>query len=166
MDKHQLIARLQLQPHLEGGYFRRSYGAALSTTIPGGGTRPLMSSIYYLLTDDSPIGYFHRNRSDIMHYWQGGSALRYYLIDPHGELSSSVLGPDLERGEVLQLLVSGNTWKATELCDGEYGLLSEAVSPGFDYADMALATTAALRTAFPELWSQQQDLLSRLCKPA
>lgn len=163
-SKQQLIRELQLQPHTEGGYFRRTYCAGESTLTRGGAERPLMSSIFYLLTDDSPRGFFHCNHSDIVHYWQAGAALRYYLIDPQGTLRQVTLGPAIDRGEQLQLLVPGGIWKATELEQGEYGLLSEAVAPGFDYGDMELATAQRLQQLFPELWQQQQALLQRLCK--
>lgn len=166
MNKQLLIDQLRLEPHLEGGYYRRTYSAAHSAVIDGVGERLLMSSIFYLLTDDSPIGYFHRNRSDILHYWQAGSSLTYYLIDAAGQLSQVRLGPDLAAGEQLQLLVAGDTWKATELNGGEFGLLSEAVSPGFEYRDMELATAAGLRAQFPQLAQQQGALLARLCKSA
>lgn len=163
MDKQQLIAHLQLEPHLEGGYFRRTYAASRTAAIEDVGDRLLMSSIFYLLTDDSPIGFFHRNRSDILHYWQGGSSLTYYLIDSTGQLRQVQLGPNLDAGEQLQLLVTGDTWKATELHAGEFGLLSEAVSPGFEYRDMELATSAGLLAQFPHL-APQRALLQRLCK--
>lgn len=161
--KQQLIESLQLEPHCEGGYFRRSYESELSTTTDSG-DRLLMSSIFYLLTDDSPIGYFHRNQSDIVHYWHGGASLRYYLIDQTGHLQSPVLGPNLAAGEQLQMTVAGGIWKATQLVGGEYGLLSEAVCPGFDYGDMQLATTALLEATFPTLWQTQRELLSGLCR--
>ncbi len=90
MDKHTLIQRLGLQPHIEGGYYHRTYQSGL-TTNTADNSRSLLSSIYYMLTDDSPIGYFHRNQSDIIHYWHAGEALRYWLIDPLGNLSSPIL---------------------------------------------------------------------------
>ncbi|MGK0498515.1 MAG: putative cupin superfamily sugar epimerase [Oceanicoccus sp.] len=164
MNKQQLIASLQLEPHMEGGYFRRSYVAERSVSHSNGQHRPLLSSIYYMLTDDSPVGYFHSNQSDIMHYWHSGSSLRYFLINPHGEYSSVCLGPDLEHGQQLQLLVPGGYWKATRLEQGEYGLLSEAVSPGFDYADMTLATTEQLQATFPALWLDPIVDLAPLCQ--
>lgn len=164
MNKQQLIQTLQLEPHVEGGYFRRTYGAKRSLTVDQGEERPIMSSIYYLLTDDSPVGYFHRNLSDIVHYWHCGDPLTYYLIDAGGQYREVELGPDLDRGQRLQLTVPGGVWKATELRRGSFGLLSEAVAPGFDYADMELATEQGLRLSFPELWQQRGEQLQPLCK--
>lgn len=155
MTKNELIERLGLEPHVEGGHFRRLYAAAAEY-----GGRPLMTSIHYLLTDDSPVGHLHCNRSDILHFWQAGSPLRYTLLSPHGELRSVVMGPDLAAGQQLQLLVPGGTWKASELMEGEYGLIAEAVCPGFDYRDMELATRAMLQVSYP----QHYERLRHLCK--
>lgn len=148
MNKNEVIAALQLEPHIEGGFFRRTY-VAQQQVDHHSSPRALMSSIYYMLTDDNPTGHLHRNHSDIMHYWHAGGALRYSLITADGELRNTVLGPDLAAGEQLQLLVPGGWWKATELVRGEFGLLSEAVSPGFDFADMTLARFADI-AAFPQ----------------
>ncbi len=155
MTKQELIEQLQLEPHIEGGYFRRSYAAAAE--FDG---RALMSSIFYLLTDDSPVGHLHRNRSDILHYWQAGGPIRYTLLSAEGELKEVVMGPDLAAGQQLQLLVPGGLWKASELIGGEFGLVSEAVCPGFDYRDMALADAAEIKASYPQHWSR----LARLCQ--
>jgi len=54
-----LIESLGLEPHGEGGYYRRTHQAdhrdMLETTS---GSRFLMTSIYYLLTEDSPVASF------------------------------------------------------------------------------------------------------------
>ncbi len=155
MNSATIIAQLGLEPHLEGGYFRRSYTAPHS--ING---RPAMSSIYYLLTADSPIGHLHRNRSGILHFWQGGSSLRYTVISPNGELKQKVMGPNIGAGEQLQILVPGGYWKASELCAGDYGLISEAVCPGFDFADHQLASAAQIQHDYPQHWQGLTHLIS------
>lgn len=164
LNKQALIEQLQLQPHVEGGYFRRSYCASHTVQTTGLQLRPLASAIYYLLTDDSPIGFFHRNQSDILHLWQGGSPLRYVLIDRQGNIASHILGPNLAAGEHLQLLVPGGHWKATELVEGQFGLLSEVVCPGFEYADMQLASAGQMQRDFPALWADPQLALEKYCK--
>lgn len=151
MDKRQLIAKLSLEPHVEGGYFRRTYQSGQVIDSAGDGrARHLASSIYYLLTDDSPIGHLHRNRSDILHYFHCGSPLSYLILHPDGRLERAVLGLDLEQGQRPQLLVRGGCWKASELESGEFALISEVVAPGFDYADMELAGMEVLRSQFPQ----------------
>ncbi len=162
MNKNTLIERLLLAPHPEGGYFRRSFVSDHQVQTGADRFRPAMSSIFYLLTDDRPVGHWHRNQSDIMHYFHYGSALDYWLIDLQGQLQHFILGAQLEHGQQLQVMVPGGYWKATELVAGEFALLSEAVSPGFCEQDREIATTASLARSFP----QHHDIIERLAKPA
>jgi predicted cupin superfamily sugar epimerase len=71
------------------------------------------------------------------------------------------MGPDLRQGQLLQLTVPGGVWKASEIPgDGDhgFGLISEAVSPGFEYADMTLGQQDQMLARFP----QHQKLVKRL----
>jgi uncharacterized protein len=155
MNKHDWIERLSLVEHVEGGYFAETYRAI--ETIPTareGSDRSTMTSIYYLLTDDRPIDHLHQNQSDIVHYFHAGSPITYLLIAPDGTLSRVKLGLDLTQGETPQLCVPGGYWKAAVLEAGEYGLIGEAVAPGFDYRDMTIAKADDLRSRFPDLWPE------------
>ncbi len=150
MIKQKIIKKLALEPHpSEGGYFKRSYTSDTEFNCSYG-QRKILSSIYYMLTDDSPIGYLHKNKSDIIHYFHNGSPITYYIIHTDGQLEIIILGNDLSKGHQLQLTVKGGCWKASELEKGEFGLLSEAVSPGFEYEDMELAEETTIRECFPE----------------
>lgn len=154
LDKQGLIDRLDLTPHEEGGYFRQIHQSEWETDTPDrpGGRRPGINTIYYMLTDDSPIGYFHRNRSDIIHFYHAGGAMAYWTLTRDGVLTRTLLGPDLDQGHRFQLTVPGGVWKASVLMEGTFGLLSEAVAPGFDYQDQEMATSERLRQLFPERW--------------
>ncbi|MFJ4192579.1 cupin domain-containing protein [Pseudomonas sp. NPDC089534] len=160
-DALELAAALNLEPHAEGGFYRRTYQNDLEPMIDTpDGKRHLMSSIYYLLTEDAPIGHLHLNRSDIVHYYHVGDAIEYSLILPDGTLKTVVMGADVLAGQHLQLYVPGGVWKASRLLGGEhgFGLISEAVSPGFDYADMKLGERDELTERFP----QHRALIDRL----
>lgn len=153
MNKQELIKQLSLVEHIEGGYFSETYRSSLNIpTARTGSDRSILTSIYYLLTDDRPIDYFHRNQSDILHYFQAGSAITYLILSPSGELKKTKLGLNFSQGEVAQLLVPGGYWKAAVLEAGEFGLLGESVAPGFDYRDMEIATVEYFQTSFPDLW--------------
>lgn len=155
MNKQDWITQLSLVEHVEGGYFAESHRSVEQiSTAREGGDRALLTSIYYLLTDDRPIDHLHKNQSDILHYFQAGSAITYLLIDLEGNVQRVKLGLDLANGEVPQLLVPGGYWKAAVLEAGEYGLLGEAVAPGFDYRDMEIASAKIIRARFPTLWPQ------------
>ena len=154
LSTQQLIAALQLEGHVEGGYFRQTFKATHRPLIDtANGERVTMTSIYYLLTAQSPIGHFHMNQSDIMHYFHAGDPITYYLIHPDGELETVVMGSDPSQGQVMQMAVTGGTWKASTIStDGKfaYGLIGEAVAPGFEYADMQLGDSATLVAQFPQ----------------
>ena len=98
LTAEQLIESLDLTGHVEGGFFRQTFKAdhrpLISTET---GDRVNMTSIYYLLSAQSPIGHFHMNRSDIMHYFHMGDPITYYLINQDGSLETHVLGPILRK---------------------------------------------------------------------
>lgn len=157
MTKEEIINTLGLELHPgEGGYFRRTYESR-QTISSDDKNRKLLTSIYYMLTSDSPVGYLHRNKSDVIHYYHSGSPIKYFIVSPDGKLTQAILGSDITNGEAPQLLVKGGEWKASRLCSGEYGLISEAVSPGFEYDDNDIAS--------PEIISQlHPDLVGRLAE--
>ena len=157
----QIVDSLGLEPHPEGGYFRRTYTSKTIAPIgPKHSNRPTLTCIYYLLTSDSPIGHLHVNRSDIVHFFHAGSPIEYTLVSPERDLKTIILGTDIEAGHQLQLTVPGSCWKASELVDGEYGLIGEAVSPGFAYEDMAFVSSQDVQQCFPDL----ADRLNRFVK--
>lgn len=155
MNKHDLIEQLSLVEHIEGGYFSETHRSQhIISSDRQGNERNIFTSIYYLLTDDRPIDHWHKNKSDIMHYFQAGSAITYLLLYPSGRLDKVKLGLDFLNGEVGQLLVPGGCWKAAVLEEGKFGLLGEAVAPGFDYRDMEVAKAEDIRHNFPNLWDE------------
>ncbi|WP_042427592.1 cupin domain-containing protein [Streptacidiphilus anmyonensis] len=136
----ELIESLGLEPHPEGGYFRRIYTSP-HPHAAAGGVRPTVTSIYYLTTAEQPCGRLHRNRSDILHFFLEGEPVEYHTVDPDGRLDVRVLGD----GDARHLLVPGGWWKASRLPDGaRYALVAEVVTPGFDFADHEFAREADL----------------------
>ncbi|TFJ84913.1 hypothetical protein NSK_003945 [Nannochloropsis salina CCMP1776] len=167
----------------EGGFFKETYrsgacpGASQGLTDTSGALLPsspspasslpspprnICTSIFYLLTTEAPVGFWHKNRSNIVHYYQGGDPLTYYLLPPStGRLERHVLGPDLAHGHTLQLIVEGGVWKATVLEGGSvgWGLLGEAVAPGFDYRDMTFGNEDDMAKEYPELVGKLRPFL-------
>ncbi|MEX3776882.1 cupin domain-containing protein [Pseudomonas sp. MYb118] len=160
-NSEDVIAALNLEPHVEGGYYRRTFQADQQPLVEtAGGSRYAMTSIFYLLTAESPIGRFHLNKSDIVHYYQLGDAIEYSLILADGTLKTVVMGNNVMAGECLQLHVPGGVWKASLLMEGSagFGLISEAVTPGFDFADMQMGDRETLIEAFV----QHRGLIERM----
>ena len=153
MASAEIIKSLDLTGHIEGGYFRRTFQSDHRPLIPTDcGKRFNFTSIYYLLTEQSPVGHFNLNKSDVVHYFHMGDSITYYLIHPDGRLEVTVMGTNLLAGEKLQLTVHGGIWKACKLTGGPhgYGLISEGVSPGFEYEDMTLGERETLLKEFTQ----------------
>jgi len=164
--REALRTGLGLIPHPEGGYFRETWRAGAEPMAsrgevdPRGDTvtvnakvRNTLTSIYWMVTREAPVGYWICNASDHVHYWHGGGALTYHVVDPAtGAYTRAVLGPDAHAGEVLQFPVRGGHWKAAELSVGggggahphDFCLIGEAVAPGWDSADFRWGTAAEL----------------------
>lgn len=76
---------------------------------------------------------------------------RETLIHPDGRLEEPRLGPDPDRGESFQAIVSAGCWYgATVDASDSYALVGGTVAPGFDFADFDLADRASLLAQFPQ----------------
>ncbi len=146
-------ARLGLEANIEGGFYRQTYESA-GEVVTTGGMRPVMNSIFYLLTAKSPIGALHRNRSVIAHFHHAGGPATYLLVAPDGEVTEVVLGRDYLAGQVPSFSAPGDRWK-TSWIEGPDGagacLISEAVVPGFRYDDHEMATLEGFAKEHPTL---------------
>nr|VFJ66843.1 MAG: hypothetical protein BECKFM1743C_GA0114222_104381 [Candidatus Kentron sp. FM]VFJ75890.1 MAG: hypothetical protein BECKFM1743A_GA0114220_108851 [Candidatus Kentron sp. FM]VFK11742.1 MAG: hypothetical protein BECKFM1743B_GA0114221_102042 [Candidatus Kentron sp. FM] len=154
-NKHTIIESLKLEKHVEGGYFAETYRSTkqVETDRPGK-SRSLLTAIYYMLTDDNPIGYFHTNLSDAIHFFHAGDPVLYLVVHPDGTLEKKLLGTDPEKGCQLQLVVKGGCWKSSVLPEGSFSLIGEVVAPGFDYRDNTMAEPDSFKALFPGLWDE------------
>jgi predicted cupin superfamily sugar epimerase len=157
MNLKDVFEYLDLTEHIEGGYYRRCYCS--DKKINANTDQAMASSIYYLLTEKRPVGHFHKNTSDILHFYHGGGTVLFHLLGKDGVYRTQILGPNLAEGHALQLLVAGGTWKASELLSGEFSLISEVVVPEFRFEDMVLAKQGDLQK-----YIQQHPLLGRFIK--
>ncbi len=141
--------QLLLETHPEGGSFAGSYTAG-STIDTSSGTRPLYTSIYFMLADGE-VSHFHQLQSDELWYYHDGSALTVHMISADGEYSAVKLGLDMEQGEQPQILVpAGAIFGSSMIESGEYALVGCMVSPGFDFEDFKLFTGEELVEQFPQ----------------
>lgn len=161
MKKQDVIRTLGLAPHFEGGYFTETFRPdAAAKIVTARGERLAMTAIYFMLDDACPPVAFHSKHSDGIQFHLKGDPVTYHLIHPDGAYEKIVLGPDIENGQRLQLAVAGGAWKALELESGDYGLVSEGVSPGWELEDMIETNRQTLSALFP----QHVGLISRLTR--
>ncbi len=149
-----LVERLGLLPHPEGGWYRETYRAADTLQIAGlpprfPGPRACSTAIYYLLAAGHWSA-FHRIRSDEVWHLYAGGPLLVHVLGADGALATHRLGMDLAGGETPQAVVPAGAWFASEPAPGAaYALAGCTVAPGFDFADFELAVRAELARAYP-----------------
>jgi predicted cupin superfamily sugar epimerase len=127
-----IIARLELKPHPEGGHFRETF----RDTRVGADGRSTSTAIYFLLPRGERSHWHRIDAVEVWHYY-AGSALRLEIADGDGRRVIR-LGPDLAAGEMPQAIVSAQTWQAAE-STGDWTLVGCTVAPGFDFAMFELA---------------------------
>lgn len=183
-----IITTLGMLPHIEGGYFVETdrdpllipspfpIDAASEETLSLVPQRPgfdpkirhASTSIFYLLTPNSPQGNFHRNRARTVHTLHKGRG-KYVLIHEDGRTESFVVGQDVSKGERLQWVVEGGIYKASFLLsDKEAGdkseeglLISETVVPGFEYCDHDFMARSRLRELVGDVASDLEWLVRK-----
>lgn len=138
MTKADIIKNLGLQPHPEGGYFRRTYCS--ETTLPSG--RATASAIYFLL-EAGVQSRWHTTDGDELWFWQAGSAVTLMTAPDKGTQPTIVtLGNNLKAGQVLQHCVQANHWQSAR-CAGnradDWALVSCVVSPEFQFEGFVMA---------------------------
>ncbi len=150
MNAKTIIEKLKLTPHPESGHYKETYRADLKIVNDKQEDRSACTAIYYLLENEEKA-LFHRLHSDEIWLFHAGQALEIISIEK-GELITNILGNDVEKGEVPQLVIPGNSWFAAQLKDQKgFSLVTVTVSPGFDFADFDLAKREDLSIEFPHL---------------
>lgn len=156
----ELIRRLQLQPHPEGGHYREWFRSPHGvTTTDGRPARSALTSIDFLLAAGQ-FSAWHRVRSDEVWHLLEGGPLRLWLLPPALDRIDSVdlaqvdVGHDGDGGRPRHVVPAG-WWQAAEPL-ADYALSGATVAPGFDFDDFSLlrgdpAARAALASLRPGL---------------
>lgn len=130
-----LIARLQLAPHPEGGWYRRTWVAPA-----GPGDRPAASAIYYLLLEGEVSAPHRIDATELWHFY-AGDPLELTCERPDGSKDQTVLGPDVEGGQVPQLVVEAGVWQSARPL-GRFTLAGATVTPAFVFEGFELRQRA------------------------
>lgn len=128
----EIIARLELRPHPEGGHYRETFRDP-RTDADG---RAHSTAIHFLLARGERSHWHRIDAVEIWHYY-AGHALTLQIADDIGQRSVR-LGPDLAAGEMPQAIVPAQAWQAAE-STGDWTLVGCTVAPGFDFAKFELA---------------------------
>ena len=133
LDVPPRAAALRLEPHPEGGWYRRTWASPASVTTPAG-ARPAATMILFLLPPGEASAW-HTVTSDEIWLWHGPDPV---VLELGGTGERPEPAQRIELGpETAQALVPAGAWQRTLPSTGE-ALVSCVVSPGFDFADFAL----------------------------
>jgi predicted cupin superfamily sugar epimerase len=150
MNGKEIVERLGLQEHPEGGFYKETYRSNQNIETDKNVFRNISTAIYFLLENEN-ISLFHRIKSDELWFFHQGEALEIVFIK-EGVLNTIILGNNLENGEMVQATIPANTWFASRVKNLKgYSLVSCTVAPGFDFADFELAKREDLINEFPNL---------------
>jgi predicted cupin superfamily sugar epimerase len=128
-----IIARLELKPHPEGGHYRETFrDARLDAT-----GRAHSTAIYFLLARGERSHWHRVDAAEIWHYY-AGSTLTLRIADGGGADRTVRLGPDVAAGEQPQAIVPAHAWQAAESM-GDWTLVGCTVAPGFEFERFELA---------------------------
>lgn len=149
------IEKLEMLPHVEGGYFKQSFLSEQSYNTE----KKLWSSIYFLLRTGE-VSNFHRLKSDELWYYHAGESLTIYMITPKGKLITKQLGINIENGDSPQVLVPKGYIFGSAMNNNGFSLVGCMVSPAFTYDDFELFKRNDLLNLYPE----HQSIIKKLTR--
>lgn len=127
-----LAAALDLAPHPEGGWYRRTWTSTVAVETPSR-PRPSATAVLYLLND---VSRWHRVRSAELWCWHRGSAVGLRcggasdVPVPEAEMRLDADSPQRE--------IPAGRWQTAHLLGADPALVTCVVSPGFDFVDFEL----------------------------
>ncbi|UIP07745.1 cupin domain-containing protein [Erythrobacter sp. SDW2] len=131
-----LIERLKLQPHPEGGWYAETWRAHAPD-----GERAGSTAIHFLL-EAGQSSHWHRVDAAEIWLWHAGDPLQLSLCKTDaGPVETVTLGADILAGQMVQQVIPPHWWQAARPAAGPAGyvLVSCVVAPGFDFAGFELA---------------------------
>ena len=133
MTADEIIARLGLEPHPEGGHFRETFRDA---KVDGSG-RAASTAIYFLLKAGEVSRWHRVDAAEVWHFYHG-DALELTIEGP-AERTRMIhrLGPDIASGERPQIIVPAHAWQSARPL-GAWTLVGCTVAPGFQFSGFEL----------------------------
>ncbi|HOV59203.1 MAG TPA: cupin domain-containing protein [Rhodanobacteraceae bacterium] len=136
----ELIRTLHLEPHIEGGHYRRIYESRSRVAYGDQAARAVATSIYFLLAAGE-LSRWHRVDADELWHYYEGQPLELLRFDPvEGVLTRHVLGPASRESDPVFVVPAG-MWQAARPL-GAYTLAGCTVAPGYEYRGFALLDQA------------------------
>ena len=128
----EVIERLRLEPHPEGGHYRQTWIAESD-----GDERAAGTAIFFLLATGERSHWHRVDATEIWHWYAGGPLSM--TVSPNGhDAESFLLGPEIAAGQRPQRIVPPHWWQ-TSTSMGAWTLVGCTVSPGFQFEGFEMA---------------------------
>ncbi|MBA85417.1 cupin domain-containing protein [Thalassobius sp. S69A] len=132
MTPEQIIQKLNLRPHPEGGHYRQTWSADADQERAAG------TCIYFLLCADERSHWHTVDAAEIWHFYAGAPLVLSMAQSDQGPARDHLLGPDLLAGHSAQIIVPAHHWQSAR-STGAWTLAGCTVSPGFQFEGFTLA---------------------------
>lgn len=143
MTPKEIIKKLELQPHPEGGWYVETYRQK-----PEDGSRGASTCIYYLLEKGQSSHWHKVIDADEVWHWYAGDPLLLSLSEDGRNQTDITLGPNVLKDQVPQAVVPADQWQAARPM-GDWVLVGCTVAPAFDFNKFVMA---------PENWAPGKDI--------
>jgi predicted cupin superfamily sugar epimerase len=148
----ELIERLALEPHPEGGWYREIFRSARRVTLGTGGTRSALTTIHFLLARGTHSRWHRVAGEEIWHLEEGGPLELMWLTPDLGSIERRMMRADPGAEHVA--VVPAGAWQAARPL-GDYTLAGCTMGPGFEFEDFTLLANhpdaSELQRRHPEL---------------
>lgn len=147
---------LKLEPHATCGLVRVTFIskeriAAGGLPAPFADGRPAGSALYFMVTPSAPVR-LHRIRNDQLYHYYLGDPLEVLMLLVDGTSQRVVVGPDLRRGQLVQLVIPGNTFHTARVIGRRRWFLGASTEwPGVEPVDVEIGNVDALATEYPQV---------------
>ena len=139
IDTKRLVSHLELQPHPEGGFYKKTYEDQ----------HHQFSSIIFLLTPGN-FSAFHRLLSEEQWNFYSGNDLVIHEIEKNGDYRRTVLSSDPMNGDRQYVVKRGNWFASESEGNKGYSFCGCTVIPAFKFEDFVLAKRNELILQFPQ----------------
>lgn len=148
----EVIEKLDLKPHPEGGYYRETYRGNEEVERGDGSSRNAGTAIYFLLTSEVCTDW-HRFGADELWHFYTGDKLIIETVDPEGNFNQLLLDNRFTGEGQFQQLIPKHCWQRA-YSTGQYSLVGTTVFPGFEFDDLEMIEQEKLADRYPGIASK------------
>jgi predicted cupin superfamily sugar epimerase len=138
MNAQELINRLQLLPHPEGGFYKEIYRSESGCSYEGH-HRSVLTGIYFLLRLNEHSRWHVVDADEVWHYYDG-APLELFIASPDlAVYKKIILGPVTEGYEATYVIP--RNWYQAARSAGDWSLSGCNVAPGFSFDGFRFLTS-------------------------